>query len=300
MVTRGRVVVVGSANEDIVVRAVRLPVEGETVVGSSLTRGCGGKSANQAVAAARAGAATHFVGCVGDDPAGLAQLDALAADGVDVAGVVVDATAVTGTALVTVDDRGRNQIVVVPGANARLEAGHVTATLGALRLGRADVVLVGFEVSDPVVLAAAAAARSRGATVIVNPAPARPLPATLLDLHPILVPNRSELATLVTIDDVESAARALAGSAAAPVVVTLGERGALVVEDGRAHAVPSDEVRVVDTTGAGDTFAGILAARLAAGDSLLAAARVAVVGAARSVTGPGARSAMPTWAEPAP
>jgi ribokinase len=280
----GRVVVVGSVNVDLVVRVERLPGPGETVSGGSFARHGGGKGANQAVAAARAGARTALVGRVGADADGDAARAELAALGVDVADVARDGAAHTGVALIAVDAEGRNQIAVAPGANRAIgpfPAGLLDAGPGC--------VLLSFDAPDPVLAEAAQAARAAGWEVVCNPAPQRDLPPALLAAQPVLVPNEHEAAALAGTDDPEAAARILAGRSGAPVVVTLGAAGALVVADGAALRVPAPVVDVVDTTGAGDALCGTLAAGLAAGLALDAAVRDAVAAASLSTTRAGAR-----------
>ncbi len=278
-----RVVVVGSINVDLVVVAERLPAAGETVAGGRFAQHGGGKSANQAVAAARLGAAVTFVGAVGHDALGDEALAALEAEGIDVSGVTrMDAP--TGVALIVVDAAGENQIAVASGANAAL-------TLPALDLSGDGVVLLGHEVSEEVVEAAARAANAAGWPVVLNPAPARKLPDAEFA---VLTPNASEAAQLTGSDDPESAARALVEQTRAAVLITLGGRGALLLEpDGEPQLLPARKVDVVDTTGAGDTVNGALAAELAAGHSLPDAARFALAAAALSTTAPGARGGMP-------
>ncbi|MBX6371946.1 MAG: ribokinase [Acidothermus sp.] len=289
---RPRVIVVGSVNEDLLISVEHLPRPGETVAAHSMRVLPGGKSANQAVAAARAGAVVCFIGAVGADVAGKQALDALGDEGVDTSQTVVVEGSPTGKALVLVEESGENEIVIVAGANAQLSGGHVGAALKALNVTTCDVLLVGFEIDDDPVLASARYAEEAGCTFLVNPAPVRGLPEGLVAVHPILVLNRSEASLLAGEDDVEDAARSLTRSTGAPVVVTLGAAGALVVHGAVLH-VPAPSVPAVDTTGAGDTFAGVCAAALTAGLDLVAAARRAVAAAALSVTAVGARSAMP-------
>jgi ribokinase len=289
------IAVVGSCNLDLVVRVAELPGPGETVVGGDLFTNPGGKGANQAVAAARLGRRVAMVGRVGDDQAGRDLLAALAADGVDTTQVLVLDGVPSGTALITVDDRGENQIVVSPGANARLTAGDVAAAGPAL--AAAAVTLLQLEV--PLEAVAAAAGTAAG-TVVLNPAPVRPLPDELLAQVDVLVPNRVELAQLAggrVPGTVEEAARLAGRLAARAVVVTLGADGALVVGGGRASHVPAVPVAAVDTTAAGDAFCGGLADALAGGASLEDAARRAVRVAAAACTREGAQASLPTPAD---
>ena len=290
----GRVIVVGSVNVDLVMRLPALPRPGQTVLGGVLSRAEGGKGANQAVAAARAGADVHFVGAVGradgDD-----SLAALAAEGVDVS-AVARLAGPTGHAFVLVDAGGENQIAVASGANGRLSAARVVAALGSLRLAPADVVVLSFEIPSTALRAAASAATSAGSQLVVNPGPARPRSIDVL-AGAIATPNVHELAAFATGLPAE-AARALAEKTRGAVIVTLGQDGALLAGPGQRAPlhVRGHRVAVRDTTGAGDTFTGVLAASLAAGLPLPMCVRRAVASSALAVTGEGARGAMPSAA----
>jgi ribokinase len=289
------VAVVGSLNMDLVIRVPELPGPGETVSGGDLFRNPGGKGANQAVAAARLGRRVAMVGCVGDDDAGRALLASLEADGVDRSRVRVVDGVPSGTAFITVSEDGENQIVVSPGANARLTEGDVAAAEAALRAAR--VTLLQLEVP---LEAVAAAARTAGGRVVLNPAPVRDLPDELLGLLDVLVPNRVELAQLAggpVPQTVDEAVRLAGRLPARAVVVTLGADGALVVEDGQAGHVPAVPVRPVDTTAAGDAFCAGLADALAGGAGLRDAARRAVRVAAAACLRQGAQASLPTPAE---
>jgi ribokinase len=280
-----RVVVVGSINADLVVVAETLPGPGETVSGGRFARHGGGKGANQAVAAARLGARVTMIGAVGRDELGDAAVRELAAEGIDVS-AVARLGEPTGVALIVVDASGENQIAVASGANAVLDPGE-------LRLEGEGVVLLGHEVPEAAVVAGAQAAAAAGWTAILNPAPARPIPDAVLACGPILTPNASEAAQLTGEDDPEAAARALHERTGAPVLVTLGGRGALLLDAGEVTRIPAPRVDVVDTTGAGDTVNGALAAELAAGRPLTEAARFALAAAALSTLREGARGGMP-------
>jgi ribokinase len=292
----GGVCVVGSINLDLVVAVERLPAPGETVVGGDHEALPGGKGANQAVAAARLGRQTALVGRVGDDDAGRRLVAALRAEGVDVSAVAVDPAAPTGIALIAVDARGENAIVVSPGANARVAADDVERARESL--AGASVTLLQQEI--PADAVSAAVRVSRG-LVVLNPAPARPVPRDLLERVDVLVPNRGELAALAGAAPPAGAgeAAALAASLDGPraIVVTLGAAGAVVVADGRSERVPAPDVEVVDTTGAGDAFCGALADALAGGAKVVEATRHAVRAASLSVRRRGAQAGMPTAAE---
>jgi len=285
-VSEARVIVVGSINADLVVRAKRLPAPGETVTGGRFSRHGGGKGANQAVAAARLGARVAMVGAVGDDDLGAEALALLAGEGVDVDAVARSA-APTGVALIAVDAAGENQIAVASGANAELDADAVDR---AVRAAGPGAVLLGHEVPEAAVLAGARAARG---PVVLNPAPARPVPDELAALGPLLTPNAGEACELTGEREPEAAARALAARTGAPVLVTLGERGVLVLDGGAAERLAAPRVDAVDTTGAGDAFNGALATALAEGRDLRAAAAFAVAAAALSTRAAGAREGMP-------
>ncbi len=287
------VTVVGSLNEDVLVAVGRLPGRGETVVGRAAVLAAGGKGANQAAAAGRlSGSGVTMVGRVGDDPAGARQVAALAEAGVDTALVGRTPGTPTGSATIPVEDgSGENLIVVVPGANAQLTPADVDVP--AVR--RAAVVLLQLEVPLDAVRAAADAASG---TVVLTPAPPRPLPPELLARVAVLVPNEHELVQLAGADPGVRSPAELAGLARTlgvpTVVVTLGARGALVVpEDGPASLQGPPPVEAVDTTGAGDCFTGALGAALARGADVADAVREAVAAAALSTTGPGARGALP-------
>ncbi|MCT2591039.1 ribokinase [Streptomyces sp. N2-109] len=290
--------VIGSANADLVTAVDRHPAAGETVLGSDLDTHPGGKGANQAVAAARLGARTALLARVGDDAHGRLLLESQRAAGVDTSGVRVGG-APTGVALIAVGPSGDNTIVVSPGANHRLSPQDV-ASAGEL-LAAAEVVSLQLEIPPETVAAsvrAAAAARTR---VVLNPSPPAPLPPDVLAACDPLVLNEHEAEYLLgaTADGRSPAewAEALLALGPRSVVVTLGASGALVATPGTSHHVPAPPVEAVDTTGAGDAFTGALAWRLSLGDSLEQAARFAVRVAATSVTRRGAQTSYPTAAD---
>jgi len=294
-VAAGRVVVVGSINIDLLVRLPRLPAPGETVVGGSLTRQHGGKGANQAVAAARTGATVVLVGAVGAAD-GADSLRALAAEHLDITHVL-RCDAPTGTAVVLVDEQtGENQIAVASGANALVSAGHVDSVLRALDLCPDDVVVFSFELPLAPLSLAADVVRQVGARLVVNPAPARPGFGDVL-AGALVTPNAAELASLATGPEPQDAALALAARTGEPVLVTLGADGALLAASGEVTPFAAHQVAVRDTTGAGDTITGVLAAGLAQGNDLPTAVRRAVAAAALAVTHEGARTGMPSAAE---
>jgi len=289
------VLVVGSVNMDFVAYAERLPARGETVGGASFAASPGGKGANQAVAAARLGARTALLGCVGDDTLGDALRAALQADGVD-CGALKTVHGASGVAIIVVERSGANTIVVAPGANGQLSPADIAAH-DAL-FAQARVVVLQLEVPLEATLAAAQAARRHGATVVLNPAPAQALPAELLRCVDLLVPNESEAALLAGLPVADAASAAAAADVlrhlgARGVLVTLGASGLLASTDAgdRHHAAPV--VQAVDTTAAGDTFVGGLSCGLAEGLALPEAIALGQAAAAISVTRAGAQPSIP-------
>lgn len=300
-----KVAVVGSVNMDVIARVSHVPRPGETLLAQSSSRGGGGKGANQAVAAARAGgAAVAFIGAVGGDSDGEVLRAALEADGIDVSGLAVDA-APTGTALISVADDGENAIVVIAGANA--SDARLTQRQGTLVAG-ADAVVAQLEIPAERVLAASAL-RSTEAVFVLNASPSAPfadagLAARLLAATDVLVVNEHELRAVagVASGDIDDAVDALASRVRA-LVVTLGAAGSVIAQGAERRRVDAFRADAVDTTGAGDTYCGVLAARLTAGrsgltaDALAEAARVAGAAAALAVGRPGAQASVPTAAE---
>ncbi|HYH94196.1 MAG TPA: ribokinase [Candidatus Saccharimonadales bacterium] len=292
--------VVGSTMVDMITYAARPPAAGETLVGDRFDLGFGGKGANQAVTCARLGAQVTMVNAVGDDPFGAMTIDNLRAEGIDVRHVATIAGESTGAAPILVEPDGTNRILVVPGANARLEPADAAAVIeGADSL---DVVVGQLEIEQPVTAAAFRAARARGAATILNPAPAATLHRDLLDETDWLVPNEVEVAHLAVTLGLPSAPPADAGWLAAiqratgtRVVVTLGAGGAIGLgDDGSVIRVAATPVVAVDTTGAGDAFVGGLAFALASGADLEAAMRLACALASDSVRRPGTQKSFPS------
>jgi len=289
----GTVVVVGSVNMDVSVTVDRLPRAGETLLGGTMRRGGGGKGANQAIAAARAGGArTAMVGRVGADAEGDALRSALESEGIDCAALETSATESTGIALITVDASGENTIVVAAGANEEVTVDALTASVVA----RADVVLAQLEIPQRAVLAAARARRA-GAVFVLNAAPYAVIDPALLDEVDLLVVNEHEALGLTGAASIEAATASLLGQVPA-VLVTLGAAGALLVRRGAPPVqVPASPVEVVDTTGAGDTFCGVLGAALARGDDDLTALQFASSAASIAVQHRGAQDAVPSVAQ---
>ena len=294
------VLVVGSSNTDMIIRVPYIPRPGETILGGAFSMAAGGKGANQAVAAARAGGRVTFVARVGDDLFGRQALEGFGRDGIDARSVLATPGAASGIALITVDERGENSISVASGANALLSVADVEAAGGAF--AAADIVLLQLESPLPAVAAAVWMAGERGVPVILNPAPARPLDDGLLRGVSVLTPNEHEAAMLAGIEvesepDKREAAARIRARGPRTVVITLGERGVYASSEGSEGLVPAFKVEPVDTTAAGDVFNGALAVALAEKRPLGDALRFAQAAAAISVTRPGAQPSAPTRAE---
>jgi ribokinase len=287
------IVVLGSANMDLVVRQPRLPRPGETMFGSDFVTVPGGKGLNQAVAAARAGGDVGFLGAIGRDAFGDELRRCLRDDDVDTDGLV-EVDAPTGTAHIAVLDGGENAIVVVSGANAVITE---LDDASQRRIEDARYLVAQFERPIELISEAFVVARGLGIQTVLTPAPVMPVDPGLLQLVDVLIPNAQEACELAGVTDETAAAVALSRSVGL-VVMTRGSRGALVAREGVVAAeVQARKVTAVDTTGAGDTFAGVLVAWLASGAELDAALQAATVAASISVTRPGATTSMPTWEE---
>lgn len=297
--SRERVVVVGSLNCDFVMRVPRRPGKGETVIGTSFDTFVGGKGNNQAIAAARAGAAVSMIGRVGADHFGGMIEDKLAAAGVDRSFLIRDREISTGVAGIVIDAEGDNSIVVAPQANGRLSPADLEAAAPAF--ADAAVVLVQLEIDLATVAAAVKMGRAAGATVVLNPAPAPPagLPAEILASVDLVVPNQSEarILTGIAAEDFPGAAlaaRALQGAGAREVIVTMGELGALWLDgSGGVATTPAFPVEVLDTTAAGDAFCGALVAAIALGKSRPEVIRWASAAGALACTKLGAEPSLP-------
>jgi ribokinase len=295
-----RVCIVGSSNIDLTFRTPRLPKAGETLAGESFQLGFGGKGANQAIMAARLGAQVTIVTKVGRDVFGERMVHNYREHGVNTAYVLTNEHHATGTAGIFVDDDARNCIIVVPGANQSLTAEDVHRAMAALQV--ADVLICQLEVPVDSVLEAFRQARAAGVKTVLNPAPARQLPEELLRLTDVCIPNEPEIEHLTghavtTPQEAAAAAHKLRKRGPHTVIVTMGEWGALLMEEQRALHIPAPKVKAVDTTGAGDVFIGSLAVYLAEGLPLDQAVRRANTVAALSTTRPGTQTSFPTRVE---
>jgi ribokinase len=290
------ILVFGSLNVDLVVRVKALPRPGETVLGPSYDVVAGGKGANQALAAARAGARTAMVGAIGSDDFAKTALAELELAGVDLNGVARRGPR-TGAAFITVDRKGENEIVVASGANLRARQSQVAEAA----LGPETLVVLQMEVPPAENWALARRARARGARVLLNVAPAQPLPAEALASVDWLVANEIEIGTIAAAaghgrEDPRAAGAALAAATGIAVIVTLGKEGAVAFSGGQGWAIGALPITPVDSTGAGDAFVGVLAAALDAGAALPAALRRASVAGALTCLVAGAQPSLPTGA----
>lgn len=288
--------VIGSSNTDMVVKAAKLPAPGETVIGGTFLMNPGGKGANQAVAAARLGGSVTFVARVGNDIFGNQALEQFGREGIRTEFVLTDPEQPSGVALIGVDERGENSIVVAPGANARLDERQVAVALAVL--DAPALVLLQLEIPLPSVEAAVRLSAEKGLRVILNPAPAQPLPDELLRRLFLITPNETEaeLLTGIRVTDAataEQAAHRLRNRGVPNVVVTLGARGAYLLTGEAGRLIPAPPVTAIDTTAAGDCFNGALALALAESFALPEAVAFACKAAALSVTRMGAQASMP-------
>ncbi len=294
--SRRQILVVGSSNTDMVIKAAHLPRPGETILGGTFFMNPGGKGANQAVAIARLGGSVTFICKTGSDIFGHQSQQLFEEEGINTSYVFSDSGNPSGVALITVDEKAENCIVVASGANANLLPSDLAKAEEAIE--QADLILMQLEVPMETVCFVADIAWQKGKKVILNPAPAHPLPADLLRHLYLITPNETEaeMITGVKITDESSAgeaARLLSEMGVQHVIITLGSKGALIYSDGKAEMVPALKVEAVDTTAAGDVFNGALTVALSEGRSLKEAARFACKASAISVTRVGAQSSAP-------
>lgn len=292
-----KIAVVGSSNTDMILRMERIPKPGETIIGDDFCTVAGGKGANQAVAAARAGADVTFIARVGTDMLGDQAIEGFRKDGIDVSHVRRDTVASSGVALIFVDEKGENCIGVAGGANAKLSPADVQAASGAI--ASADILVMQLETPIETVEAAAKIAHDVGVKVILNPAPAQALPESLLPCVSILTPNESEVEILTgqsVASDVDAATAAglLADKGVDTVLITLGPKGAYAFAGDRKELMAGFEVEAVDSTAAGDVFNGALAVAIAEGKPLREAVAFANAAGALSVTRLGAQPSAPS------
>lgn len=285
------ILVVGSLNMDLVVRTPRHPKIGETILGSDFRTFPGGKGANQAVAASRLGGRVAMIGRVGADDFGESLLNTVQQDGVDIRCIRKDPGAATGVALITVDEAGKNTIVVASGANSKVNPQDVQDAAELFKRG--GVLLLQLECPLDAVREAVHLANRQGMKVVLNPAPAQPLDPDLLSGVDVLIPNQTELALLSGKEDLHEGLEVLRSWNVKQVIVTLGEDGVLIAGEKSEEQIPAYQVEVIDTTAAGDAFAGAFAVALSEGLDIYQAARWGNASGALTVTRAGAQPSLP-------
>ena len=298
METNKKIIVVGSCNTDMVIRVDHLPEPGETIIGHDFITNQGGKGANQAVAVKRLGGETAFIARLGTDDFGAKSLRLLTEEGIDTSFVRLTDGVSTGVALIPVDDKGENSIIVSSGANALLSPLDIEEAEPLFE--KASILLMQLETPVPTLISAARLAKQFGAKVVLNPAPypKEPLPIELLELVDIITPNETEAAGMsgVKVIDEDSALKAICEiqkQGVGNVIITAGASGAYTSIDGQLVRIPSEKVEVVDTTAAGDTFCGALCVALSKGTDMVQAIRFANKAASLSVTRLGAWMSIP-------
>ena len=295
-----RIAVIGSSNTDMVIKTSKLPIPGETILGGKFFMNPGGKGANQAVAAARLGGKVSFIAKTGDDVFGKQARQIFENENINTDYLVTDPGHPSGVALITVDAKGENCIVVAPGSNGYLSQGDIDLTREEIL--RSDIVLMQLEIPLETVVYAANLAFDAGKKVILNPAPAAQITDELLSKLYLITPNETEaeLISGVPVKDIESAtlaARNLFGRGVKVVIITLGSKGALLYTGDEAKLIPSPKVEAIDTTAAGDVFNGAIAVAISEGLELEKAVEFACKAAAISVTRMGAQASAPYWKE---
>ncbi len=291
-----KIIVIGSTNTDMVVKSSGIPAPGETILGGNFFMNAGGKGANQAVAAARLGGEVTFIAKTGNDLFGKQALELLINEGINCKYLFVDETAPSGVALITLDAKGENSIVVASGANNNLTADEVLSARSEFEA--ADVVLMQLETPIDTVIKTAEACFLLGKKVVLNPAPACALPPELFKYLYLITPNETEAEILTgeAVSDIASATKAaidLQNLGVQHVIITMGSQGAFLYSDGKGQLIPAQKVEAIDTTAAGDTFNGALAVAIAEGKSLTEAVAFGNQAAAISVTRLGAQTSVP-------
>lgn len=294
------VLVVGSANVDMVVKADHFPAPGETILGGNFQMFSGGKGANQAVASAKLNTKTYFIGKMGNDMFREKLISEMSKDGVELEDLIIDNKLSTGIALITVDTKGENSIVVASGSNMNLTGDDVAKHISVFK--KVNIVLTQLEIPIDTVMKTAELASENGCLFILNPAPAKELPEKLLKLTNYITPNKGELELLTSLritsfGEIQNAAMRLIDKGVGNVIVTLGEKGVLYVTEDKIKHIEGNKVKVIDTTGAGDAFNGALASALSEGMEIEEALRFANKAASLSVTRMGAQSSMPGFEE---
>ena len=298
----GYVLVIGSSNMDLNIYSERLPKPGETVTGGIFKQFLGGKGANQAVASVRAGGKTIFIGKIGNDIFGDQMLSRLTKEGIDTSHIIKDAQESSGVAFIMIDNNGENMISVAPGANARLNPLEIQAKSDIIK--KAKVLVVQMELSIETIEEIYRIASQSNVIKILNPAPLKPIPISVLKNIDIIIPNEGELFRLHSLlefkelsgtkkEKIIQASKDIASIGIRIIITTLGSKGCLIVENDEIFEIPAFKVEAIDTVGAGDCFNGVLASKLCQGETLLNAVKYATAAASIAVTRKGAQESMP-------
>lgn len=299
---KGYVLVIGSSNMDLNIYSERLPKPGETVTGGIFKQFLGGKGANQAVASVRAGAKTIFIGKIGNDFFGDQMVSRLTKEGIDKSHIIKDAQEASGVAFIMIDNNGENMISVAPGANARLNPLEIQAKSDIIK--KAKVLVVQMELSIETIEEIYKIASQGNVIKILNPAPLKPIPISVLKNIDIIIPNEGELFRLHSLlefkqlsgtqkEKIIQASKEIASLGIKIVITTLGSKGCLIVENDEVIEISAFKVEAIDTVGAGDCFNGVLASKLCQGETLLNAVKHATAAASIAVTRKGAQESMP-------